>query len=260
MGFCSETVQLSSLFRSVLSAHLHVVGVILQTPCPMVDPEPACGAHKEVRQALSRNWPLGHEPGDARRQISGRREWLWIRQNLRRLQPQLLRMSRSKCCQPPLCSAAIARDVRLVSARLQKLRTLFVEVRKSRDGASARQAGFLNAHPPAMHLQSLLRSKLLLAARRIGRMHQQACKAPAISSHLPTLCPCARSDFRSCLDSICTCITPLRCELDRTSPFCLLDPLENFCNLTAVCLVFLCARLGIDEGVRGHPLPTESLD
>jgi hypothetical protein len=88
-GFPVKSVQIS-YFESVLLAHLHVVGVILQTPCPMVNLEPACGAHKEVRQALSRNRPLGQEPQDGRRQISGRREWLWIRQNLRRLQPQLL--------------------------------------------------------------------------------------------------------------------------------------------------------------------------
>jgi hypothetical protein len=94
----------------VLSAHLHVIGVILQTPCPMVDPEPACGAHKEVRQAVSTNRALAQEPGDGGRQIDGRREGCWIRQNFRRLQPQLFRIPRTKCCQPPLCSAAISCD------------------------------------------------------------------------------------------------------------------------------------------------------
>jgi hypothetical protein len=66
-GFPVKSVQISSLNQSVLSAHLHVIGVILKTPSPMVDLESACGAREEVRQALRRNRPLGQEPGNGRR-------------------------------------------------------------------------------------------------------------------------------------------------------------------------------------------------
>jgi hypothetical protein len=61
-GCSTESVLMCSFYRSVLSAHLHVIGMILQTPGSMVDFESACDAREEVRQTVSTNRALAQEP------------------------------------------------------------------------------------------------------------------------------------------------------------------------------------------------------
>jgi hypothetical protein len=61
-GFMFKSVQIFPSYQSVLLAHLHLIGVILQTPGSMIDLEPACDARKEVRQAVNTKRALAQKP------------------------------------------------------------------------------------------------------------------------------------------------------------------------------------------------------